>query len=119
MPRGITENDVFTACDALLLAGERPTIERVPQKIGRGSPNTVTLANPARVFAERRAYPVLRCCLVYELDRGPHSKANHHDSAVRSLQTRCQVNLAASLLFLGSNEQRGLHLRHDGCRVMR
>ena len=42
MARGITENDVFTACDALLLAGERPTIERVRQKIGRGSPNTVS-----------------------------------------------------------------------------
>jgi chromosome segregation ATPase len=42
MPRGITEKDVFIACDALLLAGERPTIERVRQKIGRGSPNTVS-----------------------------------------------------------------------------
>jgi hypothetical protein len=42
MARGITETDVFTACDALLLAGERPTIERVRQKIGRGSPNTVS-----------------------------------------------------------------------------
>jgi hypothetical protein len=40
--RGITEKDVFTACDALVLAGERPTIERVRQKIGRGSPNTVS-----------------------------------------------------------------------------
>jgi hypothetical protein len=42
MARGITEKDVFTACDALVLAGERPTIERVRQKIGRGSPNTVS-----------------------------------------------------------------------------
>ena len=42
MARGITEQDVFTACDVLLLAGERPTIERVRQKIGRGSPNTVS-----------------------------------------------------------------------------
>ena len=42
MARGITESDVFTACDALLLAGERPTIERVRQTIGRGSPNTVS-----------------------------------------------------------------------------
>ena len=42
MPRGITERDVFSACDALLLTGERPTIERVRQKIGRGSPNTVS-----------------------------------------------------------------------------
>ncbi len=41
MASGITEKDVFTACDALVLAGERPTIERVRQKIGRGSPNTV------------------------------------------------------------------------------
>ena len=42
MTRGITESDVFGACDALVLAGERPTIERVRQKIGRGSPNTVS-----------------------------------------------------------------------------
>ena len=42
MARGITDHDVFAACDALLLAGERPTIERVRQKIGRGSPNTVS-----------------------------------------------------------------------------
>lgn len=42
MARGITENDVWTASDALLLEGARPTIERVRQKIGRGSPNTVS-----------------------------------------------------------------------------
>lgn len=42
MARGVTEEDVWTACDALLLAGARPTIERVRQHIGRGSPNTVS-----------------------------------------------------------------------------
>lgn len=42
MARGITENDVWQAADALLLEGARPTIERVRQKIGRGSPNTVS-----------------------------------------------------------------------------
>lgn len=42
MARGITESDVWTASDALLLEGARPTIERVRQKIGRGSPNTVS-----------------------------------------------------------------------------
>lgn len=41
MSRGITETDVWNACDVLLLEGARPTIERVRQKIGRGSPNTV------------------------------------------------------------------------------
>lgn len=42
MTRGITETDVWKACDALLLEGARPTIERVRLKIGRGSPNTVS-----------------------------------------------------------------------------
>jgi len=42
MTRGITKNDVWDAADALLLEGARPTIERVRQKIGRGSPNTVS-----------------------------------------------------------------------------
>jgi len=42
MARGISENDVWNACDALLLEGARPTIERVRQKIGSGSPNTVS-----------------------------------------------------------------------------
>lgn len=41
MPRGITETDVWTACDTLLVSGSRPTIERVRQHLGRGSPNTV------------------------------------------------------------------------------
>lgn len=41
MARGITEQDVLAAADALLTRGERPTIERVRQELGRGSPNTV------------------------------------------------------------------------------
>ncbi|MBN4745596.1 DNA-binding protein [Pandoraea nosoerga] len=40
--RGITEQDVWTAADALLMAGQRPTIERIRQQLGRGSPNTVS-----------------------------------------------------------------------------
>lgn len=42
MARGITQTDVDQAADALLRAGERPTIERVRQALGTGSPNTVT-----------------------------------------------------------------------------
>lgn len=41
MARGISAADVARACDALLLAGERPTIERVRHHLGTGSPNTV------------------------------------------------------------------------------
>ena len=42
MTKGITDLDVWRAADALLLAGQRPTIERVRLHIGRGSPNTVS-----------------------------------------------------------------------------
>ncbi|MEY4751983.1 MAG: hypothetical protein RIQ60_4197 [Pseudomonadota bacterium] len=42
MSRGITEHDVCRAADDLLMQGLRPTIERVRQHIGRGSPNTVS-----------------------------------------------------------------------------
>lgn len=38
---GIGERDVWEAADALLIAGARPTVERVRAQIGRGSPNTV------------------------------------------------------------------------------
>jgi hypothetical protein len=58
--RGITPRDVELAADALLRAGERPTIERVREKIGRGSPNTI---NPALDGWWRR--------LASRLDAGP------------------------------------------------
>lgn len=40
-PRGVQLDDVWAAADAVLALGERPTIERVRQQMGRGSPNTV------------------------------------------------------------------------------
>lgn len=39
--RGVQQEEVFAAADSLLAQQLRPTIERVRQKIGRGSPNTV------------------------------------------------------------------------------
>jgi len=39
--RGIASLDVDRAADALLREGERPTIERVRARLGRGSPNTI------------------------------------------------------------------------------
>lgn len=41
LPRGITQSDVSHAADSLLRAGERPTIERIRARMGRGSPNTI------------------------------------------------------------------------------
>ena len=42
MARGITQSDVDRAADTLLAQGERPTVERIRQFLGTGSPNTVT-----------------------------------------------------------------------------
>jgi len=39
--RGITAGDVERAADALLREGDRPTIDKIRAKIGRGSPNTI------------------------------------------------------------------------------
>jgi Plasmid replication region DNA-binding N-term len=37
----ISQADVFRAADELLLEGNRPTIDRVRMRLGRGSPNTI------------------------------------------------------------------------------
>jgi len=42
MAKGITENDVHAAADAILAGGNRPTVERIRAQLGTGSPNTVT-----------------------------------------------------------------------------
>jgi len=42
MAKGITQAQVDTAADALVHAGERPTVERIRAYLGTGSPNTVT-----------------------------------------------------------------------------
>ena len=42
MAKGITQAQVDTAADALLQAGERPTVDRIRAFLGTGSPNTVT-----------------------------------------------------------------------------
>lgn len=41
MAVGVPENDVFAAADAVLVRGERPTVERVRLELGRGSPARV------------------------------------------------------------------------------
>lgn len=39
--RGVQQHEVDAAADALVAERQRPTIERVRQKLGRGSPNTI------------------------------------------------------------------------------
>jgi chromosome segregation ATPase len=42
MPKGITQEQVNAAADALVVAGDKPTVEKIRQALGTGSPNTVT-----------------------------------------------------------------------------
>lgn len=42
MPRGITQDQVDAAADAILGAGGNLTVEKVRATLGTGSPNTVT-----------------------------------------------------------------------------
>lgn len=42
MAKGITQEQVDVAADALVAAGEKPTVEKIRQALGTGSPNTVT-----------------------------------------------------------------------------
>jgi hypothetical protein len=39
--RGVSARDVELAADALLRAGERPTVEKIRERLGTGSPNTI------------------------------------------------------------------------------
>ena len=42
MPKGITQEQVNDAADTLVAAGEKPTVEKIRDALGTGSPNTVT-----------------------------------------------------------------------------
>jgi DNA repair exonuclease SbcCD ATPase subunit len=42
MRKGITQEQVNAAADAIVSAGENPTVEKIRQALGTGSPNTVT-----------------------------------------------------------------------------
>jgi septal ring factor EnvC (AmiA/AmiB activator) len=42
MRKGITQEQVSQAADAIVAAGENPTVEKIRQALGTGSPNTVT-----------------------------------------------------------------------------
>jgi len=55
MPKGITQEQVNAAADALVAAGDKPTVDKVRQALGTGSPNTVTrmLENWRATLAQR------------------------------------------------------------------
>src|SRR5690349_24279597 len=63
--RGVPLDEVFAAADALLAAGERPSVQRVRVALGRGSPNALApvlerwWAQLARRLAQQQALPEL------------------------------------------------------------
>ena len=65
MARGVPQDEVHRVADELLAGGERPTVERVRQALGRGSPNTIGpmldawWAQLAQRLAQRLALPGL------------------------------------------------------------
>jgi chromosome segregation ATPase len=42
MPKGITQEQVSAAADTLVAAGDKPTVDKIRQALGTGSPNTVS-----------------------------------------------------------------------------
>ena len=70
MPRGITQDQVNAAADALLGAGENPTVEKVRAALGTGSPNTVTRIRASDNRVDTRSFNAPRTGLLY---RAPNS----------------------------------------------
>lgn len=114
MPRGITEDDVWKACDALLLEGARPTIERVRLKLGRGSPNTVspmletwfkhlgTRITDPRAFATPAGQPdVVR-------QAAQHLWEVAHAEARREVDDRVREGLAAAAANVESEKEKAV-----------
>lgn len=73
---GITYDEVIAAIDAILAAGEEPTIQRIREHLGTGSPNTIhrhlTAWRQSRPVEQRKAPELpaeLQAALVKEIER--------------------------------------------------
>lgn len=122
--RGVQQEDVWGAADLLIAEGLRPTIERVRQKIGRGSPNTVspmlegwfaTLGPRLGVSQERKravgeGWPEPIQQAFMQLWDSAQSVAR--EAAQRDLQT-AQSTLDAERAALAAHEQGLLKKEHD------
>jgi hypothetical protein len=105
-PRGVSAGDVERAADALLRAGERPTIEKVREKLGSGSPNTINPLLDAwwkRLSARLDAGPAAlhrlpesvahaaEALWMQALDEGRRRAAQEQHATARSLATGKQT----------------------------
>lgn len=122
--RGVQQEDVWGAADLLIAEGLRPTIERVRQKIGRGSPNTVspmlegwfaTLGPRLGVSHERKraageGWPEPVQQAIMQLWDSAQSSAR--EAAQRDLQS-AQSTLDAERATLAAQQQVLLKKEHD------
>src|ERR1700724_1207135 len=119
-PRGITQSDVSGAADSLLRLGERPTIDKIRQKLGKGSPNTInpmldawwkTLAarldsGPAALhrLPESVAH-VAEALWMKALEEGRRRAAQEQHSTTRALATdKQQIEVRSHVLSLREGE---------------
>ena len=73
---GITYDEVIAAIDAILAAGEEPTIQRIREHLGTGSPNTIH----RHLIAWRQSRPV-------EQRRAPELPAELQAALVKEIET--------------------------------
>jgi len=119
-PRGVSGADVERTADALLRAGERPTIERIRTKLGTGSPNTINPlldawwkklsarldAGPAALhrLPESVAH-VAETLWMQALDEGRRRAAQEQHSTTRALATDKQhLEVRSHVLSLREGE---------------
>jgi Plasmid replication region DNA-binding N-term len=119
-PRGVSAGDVERAADALLRTGERPTIEKVREKLGTGSPNTINPLLGAwwkRLSARLDAGPAAlhrlpesvahaaEALWMQALDEGRHRAAQEQHATTRALATDKQtLEIRSHVLSLRESE---------------
>jgi hypothetical protein len=91
-PRGVQLEEVIEAADALLARGLKPTIERVRQQLGGGSPNTVSPL--LDVWFERLSARVAGVAVPAEDDLPPNLRSawNHAKHEARTLANQALLN---------------------------
>jgi len=118
--RGVSAGDVERAADALLRAGERPTIEKVREKLGTGSPNTINPLLDAwwkRLSARLDAGPAAlhrlpesvahaaEALWMQALNEGRHRAAQEQHATSRALATDKQsLEIRSHVLSLRESE---------------
>jgi hypothetical protein len=119
-PRGVSASDVERAADALLRSGERPTIEKVREKLGTGSPNTINPLLDAwwkRLAARLDAGPAAlhrlpesvahaaEALWMQAVDEGRRRAAQEHHVTTRALATDKQtLEVRSHVLSLRESE---------------